>query len=65
MNKPVEKPYTEIYEKLKKLILKDYGKRCSDFSINCYICQKYLMLDILDECVDDSLEIMLDQIHEK
>ncbi len=65
MNKPVEKPYTEIYEKLKKLTLKDYGKRCPDFSLNCYICQKYLMLDILDECVDDSLEIMLDQIHEK
>jgi len=51
-------PYKDIYKELKKLIVKEYGKRCEDFNINCYTCQKYLMLDILMDCILESQESM-------
>lgn len=44
--------YREIYEMLKKMIRKDYGKRCEDFNFNCHQCQAYLMLDLLWDMVE-------------
>ena len=46
------KTYKEIYKELKIKIQKDYTKRkCVDFEIGCIVCQVYLMLSILEDCV--------------
>ena len=39
--------YEEIYKELKKKITKDVGTRCPQFEFNCFICQQWLMLDVL------------------
>ena len=49
-NKQTE--YKDVYVDLFLMIKKDYGKRCKDFEIQCCICQRYLMLDILRDCVE-------------
>lgn len=44
--------YKKLLQDLKLKIKKDYGPRCGEFLINCCVCQKWLMLDILQDCVD-------------
>ena len=45
-------PYFMISEILKRKIRKDYGKKCKDFSLDCYVCRSYLLLTILEEIID-------------
>ena len=57
--------YTILYRILKGKIKKDYGPLCRDFVWGCSVCQKYLMLSFLQECVDDQQEVMWDEVVKK
>jgi hypothetical protein len=44
--------YKEILNILKAKVRKDQGRRCKYFNISCFVCQQYLMLDLLQDDVD-------------
>ena len=44
--------YKEIYKILKKKILKDYGKPCPDFDLDCWNCRAHLILRMLEDVID-------------
>ena len=35
-------------KKLRKQLIKDWGKKCPDFNINCCVCKVHLALEILE-----------------
>ena len=44
--------YRQHYNELEKMIKKEFGKKCKDFTFNCYVCQAYLMLQILKDIME-------------
>ena len=41
--------------KLRKIVEKDWGKECKDFSIGCVVCQMHLALKIIEHSYDIDL----------
>ena len=39
----------QIFNKLRKIIRKDYGEKCEDFARGCVVCDVYHRLEMLEE----------------
>lgn len=50
---PIGACYCSFLKRLKKSVRKDYGKRCEDFNLNCPVCQRWLMIDLLEDYLDE------------
>jgi hypothetical protein len=50
--------YKEIYKELEKKILEDYGRECSDFTIECFLCRIWMAMDIIENLDDEKQGIL-------
>lgn len=44
--------YKELLKQLKKLVLKDFGRRCKDKALGCITCDVYRVIDEFQLLVD-------------
>lgn len=49
----------KLIKQLRKQIEKDWGNRCSDFAIDCVVCQMHLALAILEQRYDLAIDVEL------
>ncbi len=45
----------QLLKQLKKEIRKGYGSKCKDFELNCFVCQVWLALQILENAFDEDM----------
>ena len=60
--------YHDLAKKFRKVIIKDWGKKCEDFSFGCIVCQAHRIIDDLEELGDflddiDKLDSKNKKIH--
>lgn len=56
MKKDIEK-LKDFQKYFGKYISGNYGKKCSDFTWGCAVCQAYFVKQLFDDFVNDTVEV--------
>jgi len=57
MKKEEIKKLKEFQKWFSKYILRDFGKKCPDFTWSCPVCHAYFVKEIFDDFIEDLIEI--------